>query len=193
MFDDKLHKNEQLWDKIVAEFFLAFPDQAHCTKSSICNQWDFEQRRGKFRDWCKSRWIAESLLQGFTPMHCWPLFKISLAQSSDSLVWLSWPINNMAAASVMASNSMSPSCLCSLFDLPTPQLKRDFRTTKQGSCPAVVNWQWWHGQIRESMFLVFTAKKEQSSVVPFRENSTNLLHLTGNLYCTGFMFWFQCQ
>ncbi len=54
LFDNlnKLHKNEQLWDDLVAEFFTTFPDQVYCTKQSIQNQWDQEQCQ--FRDWCLS-------------------------------------------------------------------------------------------------------------------------------------------
>ncbi len=39
LFDNKLHKNDQLWDVIIADFFREFPDQNHRTKQSIRNQW----------------------------------------------------------------------------------------------------------------------------------------------------------
>ncbi len=38
MFDDKLHKNDQLWDDLVQEFFMQFPDQTHGTKASVRDQ-----------------------------------------------------------------------------------------------------------------------------------------------------------
>ena len=53
MFDDKLHKNEQLWDDLLAQFVKAFPDQKGRNKQSIRNQWDKEQRQ--FIDWCKCK------------------------------------------------------------------------------------------------------------------------------------------
>ncbi len=52
MFNYKLHKNNQLWDDLVQEFFSKFPGQTHRTKGSIRDQWDKHQRM--FHDWCKT-------------------------------------------------------------------------------------------------------------------------------------------
>jgi hypothetical protein len=51
-FDSKLHKNKQLWDDIVQEFFSKFPWQTHRTKTSIRDQWDKHQHM--FRNYCKT-------------------------------------------------------------------------------------------------------------------------------------------
>eukprot|EP00961_Rhodomonas_salina_P101754 1368804-Rhodomonas_salina.1 len=52
MFDNKLHKNEQLWDYISTSFYAKFPDQCHRTKNSIKDQFNIQQKA--FLDFCKT-------------------------------------------------------------------------------------------------------------------------------------------
>lgn len=51
LFDNKLHKNEQLWDDIILSFMEKFPDQSSCSKQSIKDQFNIPQKM--FRDYCK--------------------------------------------------------------------------------------------------------------------------------------------
>mmetsp|Transcript_44721 Transcript_44721/g.91261 ORF Transcript_44721/g.91261 Transcript_44721/m.91261 type:complete len:408 (+) Transcript_44721:73-1296(+) len=51
-FNDKMHKNDQLWDDIYAEFVIKFPDQIHRKKESVRDQWDKQQKM--FREYCKT-------------------------------------------------------------------------------------------------------------------------------------------
>ncbi len=52
-FDNKLHKNDQLWDDLMQEFFEKFPGLGHRTKSSIKDQFNVPQK--SFRDSCKTK------------------------------------------------------------------------------------------------------------------------------------------
>ena len=50
-FNNKIHKNELLWDKLYQQFMEEYPDQRFRKKESVRDQFDKEQK--KFRDWSK--------------------------------------------------------------------------------------------------------------------------------------------
>jgi hypothetical protein len=52
LFDNKLHKNDMLWDDLCQAFYLKFPEQAHRTKQSVKDQFNIPQK--SFRDYCKT-------------------------------------------------------------------------------------------------------------------------------------------
>ncbi len=53
-FNNKMHKNEQQWDDLTAEYRAAFPDDACREKGSLRDAvWDKEFRT--FKEWCKTR------------------------------------------------------------------------------------------------------------------------------------------
>jgi hypothetical protein len=52
-FDNKRHKNDQLWDDLMQEFIEKFPGQGHSSKNSIKDQ--FNQPQKSFCDYCKTK------------------------------------------------------------------------------------------------------------------------------------------
>ena len=74
-FDNKLHKNDQVWDDIVEEYRKKFTEDAGRDKTSM---WDavWDKENSIFREWCK---ISHSFRIGLVSrMHFRPMVSVQM-------------------------------------------------------------------------------------------------------------------